>query len=204
MNAVVSKRKILIWEIICVLGIVMPGGPLHEVFAQSGGWRPLALIAPVNESVWEHLKMFFWPWLLMACIQYLIMRPRIPHYWYGKLVALVLTPVVSSILYYIYMAVEHATGDFSPSDVVNILLSTVSVCIGQAACYFVLIRPAVSADFTRFTKAGYAVLVFAFSTFTYFAPPIFLFEQNHHYQPIGEYGIDAAPQVGPHPWDIED
>ncbi len=200
----VSKRKIFTWEIVCVLGIILPGGPLHEIFAQTGGWRPLALIAPVNESVWEHLKMFFWPGLLMACIQYFLMRPRIPHYWFGKLVALVLTPIVSANLFVLYMAIERASGDFSPSDVTSILLSAVSVCVGQAACYFVLIRPAIATEITRFTKAGYALLIFAFSTFTYFAPPLYLFEQQHHYEGIGQYGIDVDPQVGEHPWAINE
>ncbi len=76
-----SKKQILIWEIIGVITIIMLGGPLHFLFEASGYWRPVALIAAVNESIWEHMKMFFWPGLLFASIQYLFIGKRIPNYW---------------------------------------------------------------------------------------------------------------------------
>ena len=46
------------------------GGALHFVLDLSGGWRPLALIAAVNESTWEHLKIGFWPALIYFLIEY--------------------------------------------------------------------------------------------------------------------------------------
>ena len=66
MSEPISNKQILIWEIIGVCFIIVAGGPLHELFEQSGRWWPVALIAAVNESIWEHLKMFFWPALLFA------------------------------------------------------------------------------------------------------------------------------------------
>lgn len=201
MSEKASKKQILIWEIICVCGIILFGGPLHSLFGQSGYWRPVALIAAVNESIWEHLKMFFWPGLLMAGIQYLRMGKRIPHFWSGKLVALIVTPVLSAMTYIAYMAIERASGDFSPSDLVTIGSSMVCVCIGQAACYRVLTAESVPPTITRFTSMGYLLMILAFSSFTYFPPRLYLFEQHHHYEPIGQYGIDADPQLGRHPWE---
>jgi hypothetical protein len=194
MGEVLSKKKILRWEIICVCGIIVLGGPLHSLFELSGYWRPVALIAAVNESVWEHMKMAFWPGLLFAGIQYLFTRRRIPHYWFGKLVALILTPILSTTGFIVYMAILRASDNFSPNDLVTISMSMVSVCLGQAACYRVLTAASIPTQIARFTSLGYLLVVLAFSSFTYFPPKLYLFEQHHHYVPIGQYGIDADPQ----------
>jgi hypothetical protein len=201
MNEAVSKKQILIWEIIGVCVIIIAGGPLHFLFELSGYWRPVALIAAVNESVWEHMKMFFWPGLLFAGIQYLFIGKRIPNYWFGKLVGLIITPFVSATTFIAYLAIERASGNFAPSEIVTIYGSFIPVCLGQAACYRVLTAPTLSANINRFASLGYLLLILAFSTFTYFPPKLYLFEQQHHFEPIGQYGIDADPQVGEHPWD---
>ena len=203
MNEKISKRHILMWEIIGVCFIVVAGGPLHSLFEQSGYWPPVALIAAVNESVWEHLKMFFWPGLLFAGIQYLFVRERIPNYWFGKLVGLIVTPILAATTFIAYLAIERASANFSPSDIVSISSSMLSVCLGQAVCYRVLTAPSVATHSNRFTALGYPLLILAFSTFTYYPPKLYLFEQQHHYVPIGQYGIDADRQMGKHPWDEE-
>jgi len=203
MSDTASNKQVLIWEIICVVAIILLGGPLHALFEQSGYWRPVALIAAVNESIWEHLKMFFWPGLLMAGIQYLFIGKRIPNYWFGKLVALIVTPILSVLSFVLYIEFERASSVFSPNDAVTIGSSMVCVCFGQAACYRVLTAASIPDSLTRFTSMGYVLMVLSFSTFTYFPPSFFVFEQQHHYEPIGQYGIDADPQVGEHPWNIE-
>ena len=57
------KAKLLIWEIACIFWIAFAGALLHFAFELSDYWKPMAFIAAVNESVWEHQKMFFWPFL---------------------------------------------------------------------------------------------------------------------------------------------
>ena len=55
------KKQLIRWEVISVCWIILVGGFMHSVYKLSGYWQPIALIAPVNESIWEHQKMFFWP-----------------------------------------------------------------------------------------------------------------------------------------------
>ena len=59
-------RAILRWEIAGTIFIIVVGSALHFVFGWTGGWRPVAVIAAVNESIWEHLKLAFWPGLFWA------------------------------------------------------------------------------------------------------------------------------------------
>lgn len=41
------------------------GAAAHFLFDVLGRWAPVGWLAPVNESLWEHLKMAFWPTLII-------------------------------------------------------------------------------------------------------------------------------------------
>lgn len=55
------KRKLQSLEILGALFVIIIGSIFHFVFEWSNQWLPLGAITPVNESVWEHLKLVFWP-----------------------------------------------------------------------------------------------------------------------------------------------
>ena len=193
------RKQLVRWEVISALWINLVGGFMHSLYRMTGSWAPIAQLAPVKESIWEHMKMFFWPGLLFAIIQYVFVGKRVPHYWFGKLAGLIVTPIVAATSFIAYLAIERASGDFSPSDIFSISSSMVSVCVGQAVCYWVMPTDALPKGVIRFTSLGYLLLMLAFSSFTYFPPKLYLFEQNHHYVPIGEYGIEADSHEGEQP-----
>ncbi|MCJ7665514.1 MAG: DUF6512 family protein, partial [Actinobacteria bacterium] len=56
-----KRKKLLTWEMLGILFAFILGSLLHFTFELSGSWGPMALISGVNESVWEHLKIGFWP-----------------------------------------------------------------------------------------------------------------------------------------------
>ena len=55
-----DKRGTSVWEVSGVLFILAIGSALHFVFEWTGEFTLVAPFVPVNESVWEHLKMAFW------------------------------------------------------------------------------------------------------------------------------------------------
>lgn len=53
--------------IVTFIAVVLAGCALHFLY----GWRPNALTAlfsPINESLWEHVKLIFWPYLGAALL----------------------------------------------------------------------------------------------------------------------------------------
>ena len=63
-----------------------------------------ALIAPVNESVWEHLKLLFFPIFISTIIQYYVIKPM-PTAYFGSRLAGVWGGMSSIvILFYMYTA----------------------------------------------------------------------------------------------------
>lgn len=161
---------------ICVFAL---GSALHFTFAWSGAWTPLALIAAVNESVWEHLKIAFWPGLLWAAAS--ARRDGAAH-WAAQGVGLFAVSAVIVAVFYGYTAVLGDNYLF-----VDIATFALAIAIGQV----------LAAELTppmrrrgAFRRIGAALLigqVAAFALFTYLPPPFELFKDPRN----GRYGLEA-------------
>lgn len=89
-----KKRFVIAFVLTALLGT-----GLHFLYA----FCPLplfGLIAPVNESVWEHLKLLYWPFLLAAAILTLFMKDRL-RAWSGFLTSMILQPILLTAVYYL-------------------------------------------------------------------------------------------------------
>ena len=88
-----AKRWIAAW-----FGTALAGTALHFLY----DWLPnplTALVSPVSESVWEHLKLLFWPYLGAAWL--LVRREAHPwQAWAGHLAALLAMPLALLGVYY--------------------------------------------------------------------------------------------------------
>lgn len=183
-----GKLRLALWELGTVLWICVAGAALHFAFELSEYWRPMALIAAVNESAWEHTKMYFWPGLFAALVQYTYTRDVANNYWLGKVVALALTPVLIWVTYYSYMGwVTSSGGKASLPTMLSIMVFGVSA--GQLASWMILTRQPMPLALTRVPAGALAALTVMFATFSYFPPRTFLFENFYCYQYTGEYGI---------------
>jgi len=183
-----GRLTLAIWEIGTVIWVCVAGSALHFAFELSEYWRPMALFAAVNESAWEHTKMYFWPGLFAALVQYTYTRGIANNYWIGKALALAITPVAIWIIYFSYMGwVVASGGRASLPTMLSIMVLGIS--LGQATSWFVLTRPPFRTDTTRVAAGTMAMLTAVFATFSFFPPKIFLFENFFCYQYTGEYGI---------------
>jgi len=178
-------KGILKWEIAGLLFILIIGSGLHFAFELSNFWRPVALVAAVNESTWEHLKMVFWPGLVFFSLQYCFLKNEysFAQFWTAKASCLFLMPLVIAVGWY---AAVGLTGKNYFS--VNIILFVGAVLIGQFLSYSILSNK-ISWGFKSFPAILLIILlVVAFSLFTFFPPKIFLFE-HMDLENSGQYGI---------------
>lgn len=189
-----GRLRLAVWEIGTVIWVCVAGSALHFAFELSDYWRPMALFAAVNESAWEHTKMYFWPGLFAALVQYTYTRDVARNYWLGKAAALALTPVLIWIIYFSYMSWVVASGG-KASLPVMLSIMVLGISLGQATSWLILTRPPLQLAATRLAAGTLATLVAVFATFSYFPPRAFLFENFFCYQYTGEYGIlqDYAP-----------
>jgi len=171
-----SARK---WELIGIIFIVILGGILHFAFEWSGEWRPLALIAAVNEGVWEHLKLGFWPALIYFLIEYGYISKSTSNFLIAKAIGIYLIPITITALFYLYTAfVEDML-------VADLIIFVLAIVIGQLSSYKMLTTRTWPSWMNGLGLALLILLTIAFSTLTYYAPHLPIFKD-----PItGSYGI---------------
>jgi hypothetical protein len=168
------------WELGGIIFIVVLGSLLHFAFEWSGNWPPLGAIAAVNESVWEHLKLGFWPALLYAALEYGRFGKSANNFPFAKTAGIYLIPVTIVVLYYAYTAIlGHGLL------VVDIAIFVVAVIIGQLVSYKLLMASALPARVNRFAPVALVILAILFVLFTFYPPQIPLFRDSV----TGGYGI---------------
>ena len=175
-----KRGRVFVWETAGFFLIVLSGSLLHFVFDLSGGWPPLAVIAAVNESVWEHLKLAFWPAFLYALIEWPFFRARTKDFWAAKTAGIFAMPVVIVSLFYGYTALAGRN-----ILLVDISLFILAVFVGQIISSRLLLRR----SFAPLVKVAAIVLLIsmiaAFSLLTFFPPKYPLFRDSR----TGQYGI---------------
>ena len=87
-----SKSALLLFVV-----ATLAGACLHFVYALFPN-AVTACFSPVQESLWEHLKLLYWPMLAAALV--LARGPRRIAVWAGFFPAIVLQPVFLLALYY--------------------------------------------------------------------------------------------------------
>ena len=182
------KRRLIFWEIGSFIWVALAGSALHFAFELSEFWRPLALFSSVNESTWEHLKMYFWPGLIYALVQYTYTKDIANNYWVAKLVSLLATPLGIIISYYGYLSITlplYGTGFFK----LDLMTMVIGLTCSSVLAYKIMVRPKIINIPKQYVVSTYMLLTVMFSTFTYYPPKIFLFENFFGYEYKGEYGI---------------
>lgn len=182
------KLQLGLWEAGCVVFVTVAGSLLHFAFELSDFWRPLAFVAAVNESAWEHSKIYFWPGVLFALVQYTYTRNVANNYWLGKALALVVTPLSIFIIYYSYLAIVQIV-DTKTSLQVMLSIMLIGISLGQFVSYLVLAAEPLRPRLRRLALPLYIVMLGMYSSFTFLPPRIFLFENFFCYRYTGDYGI---------------
>lgn len=177
-----SAKGFILWGIPIIF---LSGSLLHFVYSWSGENTFAGIFAPVNESVWEHLKMSFWPgliwWLLGLNIPDRKGGPDTGKWIISASAAILLCPIIIISLYYTLLGAFKIDSIFA--DIAYMLLG---IGAGQLLGY-------------HYYKYGcrakiHSVIIFlliisllflAFVVFTFYPPHIpLLLDKN-----TGSYGI---------------
>jgi hypothetical protein len=174
------NKRILRWELVGILIISIFGSLLHFVFDWAGRLPPVGAIAAVNESVWEHFKIAFWPALLYAILEYAFIRKFMKNFAIAKAIGIYAIPIIIAIIFYSYTTiVGHSIL------VIDISSFIIAIAIGQLLSYKIL----TARQFPLWTNnLGIILLILlaiAFIVFTYLPPHMPVFRD----EPTGMYGI---------------
>lgn len=157
-------------SIIGILFVIITGTLAHFFYDWSENSRIVGFVTPVNESVWEHMKLLFFPMLLYELFMIFRLREEYPciasSLFFGLLAGTFLIPA----LYYAYTTVLGKNLLFL--DIGTFLLSILAAFrLSYVFTVSCRLKP-----FTRLLGAIVLLLLVCFLLFTYNPPDSRIFE----------------------------
>ena len=179
----IKTSKLLKAEMIGILFCFILGTLLHFAYQWSGENLLVASFSAVNESVWEHLKLVFYPMLLMAIIEYFFVKKVVNNYMEAKTIGIftAMSFVIVSFFTYTGIIGTHFL-------IMDILIFIISIILGEWISYRLIKRKNESTIQSKILASLITVfLLICFVVCTYATPTVNLFRDFA----TGIYGIDC-------------
>ena len=180
----IKQEKLLkIQVIITVISIIL-GTILHFTYNLSGENNFIGTFSAVNESVWEHLKLAFFPMLILGIIEYFFVKNISNNYIEAKTIGIFLAISFIVIAFFTYTGILGV--DIL---ILDILIFITSIILGETISYKLMKRENESNNKTKVLASIILIfLLFSFIICTFNPPKVNLFRD-----PITKtYGIDRA------------
>lgn len=161
-----DNKKLKVWSIAGIFIVFMLSGGWHFLYSDLLKSGVTAIIAPVNESPWEHAKLFFIPALIWYVILYFIVGRKFPNFIFSHAVSLIVMPLLMLLSFYAYQI-------FIPENlIIDIILTFIVVAVGQLLAYK-LTTSKRNLSGQRYNIAAMAIVLALLAVFTIFTfnPP---------------------------------
>ena len=152
-----------------ILLVSICGTFLHFVYGFSGESFIAGLFAPVNESVWEHMKLIFFPMLIFLSICYFPLKKSCPSMGFAMSSGLALGTFSIPVMFYTYSGILGF----------NLLAADIAVFYISVIIAFLTVR---RLSFVSYTKAAFLpelivfLLLIAFLIFSHTPPDVGVFK----------------------------
>ena len=170
--------KIRKYQIFSVIFTFILGSLLHFTYQLSGENKFVAFFSSINESVWEHLKLLFFPMLITLIIGCFYFGKDAPNFLCSKTIGILASMAFMVVFFYTYTGI---LGKNIPAiDIASFFIATI---LGEFLAYLLIVN-----KFKCNKQISIIVLILLFILFvifTYFTPKIGIFKD-----PVtGKYGI---------------
>lgn len=160
-----NKKKLAVIHFIAMaasLGVVMCAHYVYDI------WPNLftSLLFPVNESIWEHSKLFVLPVLLVYLIVYLIIGKKFKNYMLAAGLSTLCMPIAMIIIFQIYLLISPVHHDIS-----GIIASTLILVGAFIFTYRLTIKnKKIDKKVTYIVFASVVLYLMIMALFTYYPP----------------------------------
>lgn len=175
-----NNKKALTYELTGIIFILLLGGALHFTFEWSGNNPVVGSFSAVNESVWEHLKLAFWPTILFALIELVPLRNIVNNFILAKTIGVYSMVAIIPAIFYSYTAITSKS-----IFAIDIASFVIAVIVGQLLSYKLLTIKKISEKINWVAFLFIIALAVAFVIFTFYPPQAVIFQDSL----TGQYGI---------------
>lgn len=173
------KRNVSLWSFAGFCLTALLGTLLHYLYKWLGKSILAALVAGVNESTWEHMKLLFFPLLLFAWVQSYFFK-EYQNFWCVKLGGFLVGLLLIPALFYTYNGAIGKSPDWY-----NIAIFFVAAATAFWWEWRAFHRPRTRCKHPWIALLLIGILGVLFIVFTFETPPLPLFRDPQ----TGTYGI---------------
>ena len=125
-----------------------------------------SLFFPVNESIWEHNKLFVLPIMLVYLIIYFIIGRKFKNYIPATFLSLIYMPILSFLSFQVYLMIAGTHHKLS-----GIIVSAILLVLGFVVSYFMTIKEKlIGKEATVIIILCVVVFVILMAVLTYYPP----------------------------------
>lgn len=148
---------------------IIAAGTLNHFLYDWTGSALTAFFCPVNESVWEHLKLLFFPFLFWSLWNYFYKKPRASSYFFYRFLAVSSGMLSVMALFYTYTGIIGK--NFFVPDIFTFMLGIIiTLRLVSLLPKYIPSVPSLTSTYT-----AWLAVTLCFFTFTCFPPDIPLF-----------------------------
>ncbi len=153
------------WSVAGFIFILLFGTFLHFAYNLSGQKEIVGYFSTVNESIWEHLKLIFWPAFIFSLMEYFYYGKKEPDFFSVKMCSIFSSLLWVVVSFYTYSGVLGF--NLFAADIL-IFVSAALIC--QYVSYKLLIRET-TADASDNLRSFVVLLLFVLCFFVWTKTP---------------------------------
>lgn len=160
-----NKKLLKRWSIAATIFMMLIGTLSHFAYEFSGNNCIVGIFTPLSESVWEHLKLAFYPLLIFSILDWFFIKDIANNYFIGKALGIITCSLFIVIVFYAYNYFVHHSIIF-----VDISLFFIGCILSQIVCYKIFTHKSLGINIE---VLGIVLIILQISLFTIFTfnPP---------------------------------
>lgn len=106
MSTVLRQKRFRNAELIGIIVTCLLAPLFHFIYEWSGSSHIVGIFSAVNESVWEHSKIMYFPFLFYSIAEYYVVKPNFKRFFAAKAVSLAFLPIIMVSFFYTYTGIS--------------------------------------------------------------------------------------------------
>lgn len=154
-----------------IIFTIIFGTLLHFAYEWSGSNSIVGLFSPVNESVWEHLKLLYYPMTLWVFFGYFKYGKNNRNYFFAALAGLIAGLIIIPVLFYAFTAIVGKS-----FLAVDIIIYIIGVAVSFLVMGYILKNYNMRTLTVKMGIVLWELFFFLFAIFTIFPPNLPIFQ----------------------------
>lgn len=176
-----NKKIVKKWQILASTFSLIFGTLLHFTYEWSNKNAFISSFSSVNESTWEHLKLAFFPMLIIGIIEYFFVKNKVNNYIESKTIGITSSILFITSFFYTYTGIIGRS--FFLLDIASFIIG---ILLGEYIVYKML-KQKEMCKLEALSIITSIIILLCFLIFTIYPPILPLFEDPIY----GTFGIKS-------------